>query len=164
MSMRSTYFFGFVIICLLLTTSVYLQLYKNVIPCPLCTLQRISFVLLGILFLLGLFIYKKFFSRIAINFFSMMISLCGMSLAARQIWLQHFATAGSSECGVSLQYMLQVLPLSQTFQKVFEGSAECTQQGWEFLSLNMAEWALTWFIIFFAMSLYLFLIGFKKNK
>jgi len=161
MSIRSTYFFGFIIICGLLLTSLYLQFFEGIIPCPLCTLQRLSFGLLGILFLFGTLLHSKRFGRLLINFLSILTSLLGIGLAVRQIWLQHFAANGSSECGVSLQYMIQVLPLNEVLQKIFAGSAECTQRGWEFLSFNMAEWALIWFTLFLIMTAYLLVKGKK---
>jgi len=60
--------------------------------------------------------------------------------------------------------MLQVLPVNQALQKIFQGSAECTQRGWEFLHMNMAEWALIWFFLFLLMTFCLFIEEFKWNK
>jgi protein dithiol:quinone oxidoreductase len=163
MSTRTTYFLGFIVICTLLLTSVYLQLFAGIMPCPLCTLQRLSFALLGMLFLIGIFLHAKRFGLLLINSLATCISVLGIFLAGRQIWLQHFPAANGTECGVSLQYMMQVLPLNQVVQKIFEGSAECSQRGWEFLHLNMAEWALLWFALFLMLSIYLFTRSRKKT-
>lgn len=154
MTIRRIYLLGFLIITALLSTSLYLQFYDNIMPCPLCSLQRLAFCLLGITFLLGIVFVANKAARLIINCFALIFSLAGLLFAGRQIWLQHFPAAGN-ECGVSLQYMMQVLPMNMVIQKVFEGSAECTQRGWEFLSLNMAEWALIWFALFLLVSLYL---------
>lgn len=161
MSTRLTYFIGFILICLLLLTSIYLQLVDGVMPCPLCSLQRISFGILGILFLIGILTCSKRWCRAIVNVFSLLFSVIGILLAGRQIWLQHFPPANAGECGVSLQYMIQALPPNELIQKIVEGSAECTKQGWQFFYLNMAEWALVWFSIFLLMTLYLL---FKKTK
>lgn len=157
MTIRSTYFLGFVAVCALLLTSIGLQVFAGVMPCPLCTLQRFTFGLLGLLFICGLIFYSKFWSRVFINVLCGFTSILGMVLAGRQVYLQHFPPADSSECGVSLQYMMQVLPMNEVLRKVFSGSAECTTRGWEFLHLNMAEWALLWFIVFFILTICLFL-------
>lgn len=162
MSTRITYALGFVAIIVLLLTSVYLQLFEGFIPCPLCILQRDSLGLLGVLFLIGIFLHAKRFGRLTINFLAILISILGIFLAGRQVWLQHFPSGDSTECGVSLQYMMQALPLSEVMQKIFEGSAECTQRGWEFLYLNMAEWALVWFVGFLFLTMYLFMKEVKK--
>lgn len=164
MTIRSTYFIGFLMISILLLTSIYLQLFEGILPCPLCTLQRLSFGLLGIWFIIGILIHAKRPGRLFINFMCGLTSSLGVFLAGRQVWLQHFPSANNSECGVSLQYMMQVLPVNQVFQKIFEGTAECSQRGWEFLRLNMAEWALICFILFLILALYLFIKELKGNK
>lgn len=155
MSKRFIYTAGFIVILLLLGTSIGLQIFDGIMPCPLCTLQRISFGLIGIFFFIGIFVYRSRIATQLINFLSLIASCLGGFFAGRQVWLQYFPTGDSSECGVSLQYMMQALPLSEVAQKIFSGSAECSQRGFEFLWLNMAEWALVWFVLFFFTSFYL---------
>lgn len=155
MPSRLTYLLGLVTISALLLTSVYLQLFAGFVPCPLCILQRISFVLLGLLFLIGMLLHAKRWSRWTVGGLSTLVSLLGIFLAGRQVWLQHFPPVNASECGVSLQYMMRVLPMNEVLQKIFAGSAECTQRGWEFLNFTMAEWSFIWFIMFFIFSLFL---------
>lgn len=155
MSRRFIYSAGFIIILILLGISIALQIFDGILPCPLCTLQRISFGLVGIFFFIGIFVSRsRVFSQL-INFLSLIACGLGGFFAGRQLWLQYFPTGDSSECGVSLQYMMQALPLSEVAQKIFSGSAECSQRGFEFLWLNMAEWALVWFVLFFFTSFYL---------
>lgn len=153
MTKRTTYFIATTLITILLITSFYLQYIEGYIPCPLCMLQRFSFVLLGILFFIGVFTYRYFLARLIITGLCILTSISGIFFAARQIYLQQFPSADSSECGVSLEYMLQILPPGEVFRKIFAGSAECVQRGFEFLHLNMAEWTLLWFIGFLILSL-----------
>jgi len=164
MSTRLTYLLGLVVVCSLLLASLYFQFFQGIMPCPLCTLQRFTFGILGILFLIGMFVYKKHSRRLIINSLTTIFSVVGIMLAGRQVWLQHFPPADNSECGVSLQYMLQVLPVNEAISKIFAGSAECTQRGWEFLHLNMAEWALIWFLLFLLMTFALFMEEIKWKK
>jgi len=155
MSIRSIYVVEFLLVCFLLAVSVYLQVFDGFIPCPLCTLQRLCFGLLGIWFLIACCVYKKYIARCLLNTLSLLTATLGMLLAGRQIWLQHYPTH-SNECGASLEYMLGALPFNQVVQKVLVGSAECTQRGWEFFSLSMAEWSLLWFVLFLMLSVYSF--------
>lgn len=164
MSMRLIYVLLFIIICALLLTSVYLQFFDHFIPCPLCVLQRLTFAVLGLLFFIGIFLHTKLFGRFVLNVLALVTSSLGIFLAGRQVWLQHFPLSSNVECGVSLQYMMQVLPLNQVLQKVLEGSAECTERGLEFLYLNMAEWSLLWFILFFLLTLYWVLVALKRKN
>jgi disulfide bond formation protein DsbB len=91
--------------------------------------------------------------RIIIDFLCVLTSIAGVIFASRQIYLQNYSSPDAAECGVSLQYMMQILPISEVVQKVFAGSAECTQRGWEFLRLTMAEWTLLWFVGFLILTL-----------
>lgn len=164
MSIRSTYLLGFVLASLLLFISIYLQFVDGILPCPLCAFQRATFGLLGVIFLIGIFTYKISILRFFMNGLAILTAVLGIILAGRQIWLQHFPP-GNNECGVSLEYMLATFPINEVIKKIFfEGSAECTQRGWEFLYLNMAEWSLIWFVILFVLSTMLFLKEFKTNN
>lgn len=164
LSIRKTYLLGFIMVSALLLTSAYLQFYQGIVPCPLCSLQRLTFAMCGFLFLLGVFLHSQFWGRLLINMLALITSVIGILLASRQVWIQHFPSNNTSECGVSLQYMLQVLPLNQVVQKIlFDGSVECTQRGWEFLSLNMAEWAIIWFSLLLFLTVFLFFKEFKNR-
>lgn len=164
MSTRLIYFLGFILISGLLGVSVYLQLFQGIQPCALCTLQRLAFALLGMTFLFGSLFAKNRTLQHLVNGLLFIFSGIGIFLAGRQIWLQHFPPADGTECGVSIQYMMQVLPWHEVLQKVIAGSTECTQRGWEFLSLNMAEWALVWFTMMLLTSLYLFVQVCQQRK
>lgn len=155
MSRRHTYLLAFLMICGLLLSSLYLQFFSGFIPCALCTLQRFAFILLGIGFFLGLCFYRRSIVSFFVNIFILLSAGLGIALASRQIWIQRIPTAQNGECGAGLEYMLNTLPFTEAMQKIFTGSAECSQRGWEFLHLNMPEWALVWFVIFFCTGLYL---------
>lgn len=153
MKIRILYTIGFLTVFALLSFSIYLQLYAGFEPCPLCTLQRIAFSLLGIWLLIGIISYSKLWRRLLIDGLCAITAVIGILLSGRQVWLQHFPPSGSAECGVSLQYMLQALPVGEAIKKIFTGTSECSQIGWEFLHLNMAEWSLIWFILFLLFAL-----------
>lgn len=155
MSKRFLYGLGFFIVCLLLLTGMYIQKVDGFNPCPLCMLQRFVFALLGLFFLIGVFVHKQKIISMVVDMAAFLLSLAGIFFAGRQIWLQHFLPPDANECGVSIQYMLQVLPFHEVLVKIFQGSAECTQDGWRFLFLNMAEWSMIWFVFFLIFSFYL---------
>lgn len=165
MSKRLIYGLCFLLVAMLLLLSVYLQFFQGIIPCALCTLQRIAFAIIGILFLLGFLVHKQFLGRVIIDFFAICFSFIGALLAARQIYMQHFPMANSSECAASLKYMVETFPINQVLQKIlFEGSVECSVRGFEFLHLNMAEWSLVWFMIFFLIASGLFFEECANNR
>lgn len=145
---RLPYALMFLAIAGLLGFSLYLQFYQGIMPCPLCSLQRIAFVLMGLFVLLTLCLVRFRFGRLLFNSLTLVTAILGIVFAGRQIWLQHFPPTASNECTASLQYMLQVLPMNEVIQKIFTGSTECADQVWQFMGLNMAEWAIGWFIGF----------------
>jgi disulfide bond formation protein DsbB len=51
-----------------------------------------------------------------------------------------------ADCGASLDYMLEVLPLAEVMAKVFTGSGECGTIDWRFLGLSMPAWVLAWLL------------------
>lgn len=162
MSSRASYLVGFIATTLLLLSGFYFQYVEGLMPCPLCLLQRFTFMLLGIFFLIGIMFHRQLWCRLLIDAMSFLTSILGIALSGRQVWLQHFPPANAGECGVSLQYMVQALPFNELILKIFEGSAECSHRGWTFLTLNMAEWALICFIGFLGLSVYLICKEFKK--
>lgn len=154
LSSRVLYVVGFLIIAMLLGLSVYLQTHDGVTPCPLCILQRIVLGFLGVVFFFGAALNLKRWGRLFISVLATLVAGCGIFLAGRQVWLQHISSMNHTECGASLQYMLQILPLNEVIAKIFQGGAECAQVTWRFLNFSLAEWSLFWFILLFGLSVW----------
>lgn len=148
------YLAAFILIVALLGGAEYLQIYLGVTPCPLCIMQRFVMMILGFFFLIGIIFAYKVAVKRSIGFFGALFSFGGILLAGRQVWLQHLPPNSGENCEVSLQYLMSVLPLKQVAQKVFEGSSGCSQVGWEFMHITLAQWSLLAFIFFFLFSLF----------
>lgn len=163
MNIRCLYLFNFILVFILLLSSIYLQTSYGFEPCPLCMLQRITFALLGGVFFSGFVLFfKAKWWRMILHVAGLTIAGIGMLLAGRQIWLQHYPNPAGLECGANIQYMLQVLPLTEVIAKIFAGGSECASRGWEFLTLNMSEWAFLWFSSFFGIMLYIIFAEWKR--
>ena len=154
MTSRLMYFYAFLCTVGMLVLGFYVQFGEGINPCPLCILQRIDLALLAILFFFGVTLTLKKFGRFVLAFFTFIVSAMGIFFAGRQVWLQHLPANQSTDCGVSLQYMLQVFPFDEVVKKVFAGTAECSQIDWSFLGLSMAHWTLVGFVIFAIFSLW----------
>ena len=153
MPKRLTYLIGLIVVSLLLLASKYIEIIDKVLPCPLCLLQRYTFALLAFWFFLGFMFARKRIACLIILFFSSLTAAAGMGLAGRQVWLQHTPNLGNNECGAGLEYMLKVFPWQVVLKKTLQGGTECATRGAEFLLLNMAEWSLVWFGLFFVASI-----------
>jgi len=147
--------YGFLITLGILLNSYWLEFHKGILPCPLCTLQRLTFIVLAVLFAMGALSQNqnKSLHRL-LNGLVALFAILGAWLAGRQVWLQWMPAAEKSDCGVSLQYLLNILPLDKALLKAINGSAECSQVTWTFWHLSLAEWSLSFFVLFALMSLY----------
>ena len=150
---RLTYFLGFICIAVLLSLALYLQIHDGMTPCPLCMLQRIMLMVLGVLFFLGALFKLNSLTHRLLAFLTCASALLGGILAGRQVWLQHLPPAGG-DCGASLDYMMQVLPLTEVIKKVFIGGTECSQVNWTLWNVSLAELSLLCFAGLFVVSMW----------
>ena len=139
---------GFLISVLLIVYVLYTQYVLGLEPCPLCILQRVAVIALGLSFLFMALRppqtkQSKFFASLLV----MIVSSVGVGIAARHVWLQHLPPDQVPGCGPGLDFMMANFPLSEVFQMVFSGSGECAEISWSFAFLSMPAWALIWLIV-----------------
>ena len=158
---RQGYAAGFVVCVALLAFALYLQHYEYQYPCPLCILQRIAFIGLAAVFLVGAIHGPGRIGAWIYGGVLVVIALLGSSVAARHVWLQHLPKDRVPECGPGLEYMLNRCPLAQALEKIFRGSGECAESGWRLFTLSIAEWSLLWLI---AMGAYAVLIALLAQR
>lgn len=139
----------------------YFQQHLGLAPCPLCMFQRAALVGVAVFCLLGVvFSPGKVFSKfIAVG--ASLSSILGLMIAGRQVWLQHLPEDKVPECGPDLAFMLDVFPLSQVISTVFQGSGECAEVQWTFLSFSMPEWML---FVFLVMTIICLRLLFKRER
>jgi protein dithiol:quinone oxidoreductase len=143
---RIGYVLGFLICLGVLGWAYYLQYGMELEPCPLCIIQRVCFAGMGLVFLVAIFHNPGRAGAAVYAILQLLIGGFGAAVAMRQVWIQSLAKGEVPSCGMSLEYMLDTLPLTETVRKVFEGSGECAEKAWVFLHLSVAGWALVLFI------------------
>ena len=114
------------------------QLYLD--PCPLCILQRVAVIGMGIIFL-SLAAHNPrpgWAHRVYLGLFGLSV-LGGIIVAGRHVWLQHVPPDKVPSCGPGLGYMLDSFPLADALKMVFTGSGECASIDWSFLGLSMPD-------------------------
>ncbi|TMG81784.1 MAG: disulfide bond formation protein B [Betaproteobacteria bacterium] len=150
---RTGHVLGFIVCAGLLAYAYYLQYVDGLEPCPLCILQRVAMAAMGLVFLIAAFHNP---GRIGAHVYAALLTILGCAgavVAGRQVWLQSLPKDQVPACGMSLDYMLETLPFTETLKKVLEGSGECAEKGWVFLHLSIAGWTLVFFIAMVAASL-----------
>ena len=138
---------GFLFCVLLIAYALYTQYVLGLEPCPLCILQRVAVIALGLSFLLMALRppqrrQSKFFASLLLT----IISSAGVGIAARHVWLQNLPPDKVPGCGPGLDFMMANFPLSEVFQMVFSGSGECAEISWSFAFLSMPAWVIIWLI------------------
>ena len=136
------------LVCLgLLAFALYLQHVLGEDPCPLCILQRIAFMGMMAVFLVGALHGPARRGAIVYSTLAVIVATIGGGIASRQVWLQSLPKDKVPACGPGLEYMLDRFPVTQALQKILAGSGECAEAGWRFLGLTIAGWSLVWFVV-----------------
>jgi len=144
---RLGYLAGFLICGGLILYALYLQYYEYQDPCPLCLLQRVVYIVLMVVFLLGALHGPRRTGAVVYSTLLVLVSLIGAGIAGRHVWLQHLPKDKVPECGPGLGYILDRFPLVNALEKIFRGSGECAEAGWRLMGLSIAEWSLVWFVL-----------------
>jgi disulfide bond formation protein DsbB len=133
---------GFLACAGMMGFALYAQHVLLLDPCPLCVLQRVATILLGLVFLVAaLHNPGKLGSRI----YAVLITLTagdGVAVAIRHVYLQNLPADKVPACGPGLEYILGNFPLGDALNMIFEGSGECAEVMWRLLGLSMPTWVI----------------------
>jgi disulfide bond formation protein DsbB len=139
---------GFLIcVASLLFAIFYLERTLFLDPCPLCIIDRVILTCMAVVFLIAMLHNPSRLGQRIYGIVNLMVVVTGIAVAGRHVWLQHLPADEVPECGAGLSYMLENFPLHKTLQKVLQGSGECAEIQWEFLSLSIPEQTLILFVM-----------------
>jgi len=133
------------------TAILYFQQYLGLLPCPMCVVQRIVFIALGVAFLVATLHNPQRGVRRFYGGVLTLIAAAGAGVSAWHVYLQNLPADQVPECGPGLDYMMEVMPLSKVLSEVFTGSGECSEILWSFLGLSIPAWT---FVAFAGLALY----------
>lgn len=146
---------GFVACIAALAFAYYLEYHEYIQPCPLCMLQRGMYLLLALFFCLWsiprnmpCWLSRGFALIIAF------ISIVGIGIAGRQIWLEHLPPGEAPLCSASLERLLEIYPVLEVFRRILTTSGECARVMLRIVGLSLAEWSLVLFELILLLSLY----------
>ena len=134
----------------------YLQMVEYLAPCSLCILDRAVVIGLCIVFALALLhnpvrIGRKIYATLAA-----LLSLTGIGICARHIWLQNQPKGEAPECGAGFWHMLENMPFKSFLDTIFNSTGDCADIQWQFLGLSIPELTLILFVVFLLLSLAMF--------
>lgn len=141
-SPRWLYLAGSLIPAGLIGGALFLQYFMREDPCPLCMVQRVIFIVIGVLFVIAAAHNAGRIGRWIYSSLIVLTALGGVGVSSRHIWIQHLPKDQVPACGPGLDFMLQNFPMAEVWQELMHGSGECAVKGWTFLMLGLPEWAL----------------------
>jgi disulfide bond formation protein DsbB len=150
---RPAYLLGFLVCAGLMGWALWLQYGLGLDPCPLCALQRLAVIAIGIVFLVAGLHNPGRIGAIVYAVLTVLIAGFGVVTAIRHVWIQSLPKGEVPACGMGLDYMLETLPLTDVLARVFQGSGECAESGWLFMDLAIPAWTLVFFVVFIAAAL-----------
>lgn len=145
--MRPAWLLGVVACAALIAYVLFVQYAQHIEPCPLCIFQRVAFIAMGAVFLIGGLHAPRGGGRHVYTSLLILFALAGIGIAARHLWLQSLPPDQVPACGPGLGYMLDAFPIGETIRMVFTGSGECAETNWQFLGLAMPGWSLICFVV-----------------
>jgi disulfide bond formation protein DsbB len=128
----------------MLGVGLYLQLKLDMLPCPLCILQRYGFAAVALIALITVALPAA-----AMRIGAALVcvaSLSGAGVAIRHLWVKAHP---SVSCGIDpLETSLNTILPAQWFPSLFQADGLCTTEYEPIFGLSIPAWALIWFCVF----------------
>lgn len=133
----------------------YFQKTLGLAPCPLCVVQRLIFISLGMVFLVATLHNPQGRMRTAYAVLTALVSLVGAGVSGWHVRMQNLPTDQQPECGPGLDFMLEVMPVQDVMREIFTGSGECSEVLWSLFGLSIPALTLIAFLGFASYSLWI---------
>lgn len=140
----------------LLGAAYYFEYALYLDPCPLCIMQRIGVLLVGLAFAAAAIHRPGRTGQMIYATAAMLAAVFGGAIAARHVWIQSLPPDLVPACGPGLAYMLDALPWQDLLSVLLRGNGNCAEQSWMFMGISMPQWVLVWFIGYFGLGGFLF--------
>jgi disulfide bond formation protein DsbB len=126
---------------LLVGVALYLQHAKDMLPCPLCVIQRYLFLGIAIFSLIGAFAHKIK----ALGTLALLCALGGLGVVGKHLYV--LAHPGFS-CGIDpMETTLNKIPTATLLPWLFRADGLCEAAQDTVLGLNVPQWSAVWFVI-----------------
>ncbi len=145
-SIRALFALGFAACAGGMAFVLYLQHFQGLEPCPMCVFQRVAMVAAGVVFLVGALHAPGGRVAWAYSGLAALASGAGAGIAGRHVWLQGLPPDQVPACGPTLEYLMDMLPLTEVVRTILRGDGNCAVIDGSFLGLSLPGWALVAFI------------------
>lgn len=136
---------------------LYLQHAKDMLPCPLCIIQRYAFVATALICFVVAGMPKN--AARAGAGLGAIASLAGAGVAGWHLWVKAHPKVS---CGIDpLETSLNRIPTAELLPFVFRADGLCSDEYAPILGLSIPQWALLWFIV---LALALILVALRRSR
>lgn len=133
---------GFLACVALMAYALYAQHVLGLAPCPLCIFQRVAVISVGVIFLIAALHNPGTGGSRVYGVLALIAAACGIAISARHVWIQAQPPGTVAACGADLDFLMDIMPITEVVTKVLTGSGECGKVDWRFLGLSMPWWVL----------------------
>ena len=112
-------------------------------PCPLCLMQRVWFIIAGLVVLIGLLDHP---ARGIYPLLTLLAALVGGGFAMRQIWIGTLPPESVPACGASVNTLIEWGMWDKALTAMTFGTGDCAEAD-AFLGLPLPVWALGGFLV-----------------
>lgn len=128
----------------LLGYALYLQHAQDMLPCPLCIIQRYVFALIAVICLLFAALPRGAIKFGA--FLGALTAIGGTGVAGWHLWVKAHPTVS---CGIDpLETSLNRIPTAELLPFIFKADGLCSTEYAPILGLSIPQWSLAWFALF----------------
>jgi protein dithiol:quinone oxidoreductase len=137
---------GVLCVVALMSYALYAQHVLGLEACPLCILQRMALVTLGIVFAVAALHAPRGAGARFYAALGALGALTGAGISAWHVHIQNLPPDAVPACGPGYDYIIDAFPLRDALKMIFTGSGECHTINWTFLGLSMPGWVFLWFL------------------
>ncbi len=158
---RGEFILGLVACAAILGVALYMEFTMGLDPCMLCMSQRFVYLAIAFVFMMGALHNPYFGGHRRYGFVLFLLSLTGLALATRQLYLQSLPADLVPACGPSFSYMVDAFPFTEALITMIKGSGPCAEVQWSFLGLSIAVRS---FVLFTILPLYCLRLTMVRTK
>jgi disulfide bond formation protein DsbB len=134
--------------------ALYAQHVLGYEPCPLCILQRVAMIAVGVVFAVAALHAPRGVGARVYAALGAAAALAGVGVAGWHVHLQNLPPgAAPPACGAPFDVIMDVNGWRQGLGVILSGSGECATIDWTFLGLSMPTWVLLWFVALAALAI-----------
>ena len=132
----------------LVGASFFVEHVLGIEPCPLCIIQRFTYIGLIPVFLAAAMVRPHGGAQRALLWTAAVLTLGGLGVAGYQTHLQLFPAPLAATCSASLSYMLDTMAVTEVLARMLHATGDCSDTSFKILGFTLAQASLLIFLSF----------------